>query len=313
MMSPDANGRIPAPWVGRPGALVFTVACLLVVLVFLQTLREAKYEVDRVYPQTLYVSSGTTLRQLALSFDSVLADIYWIRAIQHYGGTRRDDTSAKEYELLYPLLDIATTLDPRFNIAYRFGAIFLAEVHPNGPGRPDWAVALLQKGVHEVPDRWQYLQDIGFVYYWWQHDYEEAARWFRRASEIPGSPWWLRSLAANTLAVGGNRADSRVLWREIHESSDNEWMRQEAQRRLLQLDALDQVEQYRVAVERFTEREGSVPALWRDVIGNLVRPAAPLDPTGYPYVLDPLSGAVSVSPQSPLFPLPDELRAMGSP
>ena len=34
---------------------------------------------------------------------------------------------------------MATGLDPYFNIAYRFGAIFLSESKPDGPGRPDLA------------------------------------------------------------------------------------------------------------------------------------------------------------------------------
>ena len=38
--------------------------------------------------------------------------------------------AADDYPLLYPLLDLTTTLDPRFNIAYRFGAVFLAEPYP---------------------------------------------------------------------------------------------------------------------------------------------------------------------------------------
>ena len=34
--------------------------------------------------------------------------------------------AGEAYPLLYPMLDITTTLDPRFSIAYRFGSIFLA-------------------------------------------------------------------------------------------------------------------------------------------------------------------------------------------
>src|SRR6476469_802161 len=59
------------------------------------------------------------------------------------------------YALLYPMRDITTTLDPRFNIAYRFGAMFLAEPYPSGPGRPDLAIALLEKGLRERPDKWE--------------------------------------------------------------------------------------------------------------------------------------------------------------
>ena len=36
-----------------------------------------------------------------------------------------------------------------------------------------------------------------------------------RPSEVPGAPWWLRSLAATTLAQGGDRQSSRLMWEAI--------------------------------------------------------------------------------------------------
>ena len=101
----------------------------------------------------LYVRSGAALKRLALEYDALAADVYWIRAIQHYGGDRLDAGAgpARRYELLYPLLDITTTLDPYFKIAYRFGAIFLSEGYPGGPGRPDQSVALLRKAIAAQP------------------------------------------------------------------------------------------------------------------------------------------------------------------
>ena len=102
--------------------------------------------------------------------DALLADVYWIRALQHYGRERLKPSEARRYELLYPLLDLATTLDPRFTIGYRFGAIFLAEPHPGGAGRPDLAIALLKNGVARNPEKWDYYHDIGFIYYWNLHD-----------------------------------------------------------------------------------------------------------------------------------------------
>ena len=57
---------------------------------------------DRWYPrddpareQILYVTSGKALQRIALSFDAVLADVYWIRAIQHYGGDRLSGPTAQ--------------------------------------------------------------------------------------------------------------------------------------------------------------------------------------------------------------------------
>ena len=88
--------------------------------------------------------------------------------------------------MLYPLLDLTTTLDPYFSIAYRFGAIFLGEAYPGGPGRPDLAIALLQKGLAAQPEKWQYMQDLGFVYYWHMRDYKPRRP--RRSSAPPTCP-----------------------------------------------------------------------------------------------------------------------------
>ena len=109
-----------------------------------------------------------------------------------------------------PLVDLTTTLDPYFNIAYRFGAIFLSEAAPGGPGRPDQAVALLAKGIAAQPDKWQYPHDIAFVYYWHLRDFETAAQWFERAASYPNAPNWLKPLAASVLG-GGQRSRVRAV------------------------------------------------------------------------------------------------------
>lgn len=136
----------------------------------------------------LYVRSPEAVKRLALSYESLLADVYWIRAVQHYGTTKLSTDPAKEYDLLYPLLDLTTSLDPRFNVAYSFGSIFLAEPPPGGPGRADLAIALLEKGLRAQPRRWELAQSIGFVHYWWRQDYDEAAAWFARAAAFPNAP-----------------------------------------------------------------------------------------------------------------------------
>jgi len=297
------------PWWTRTRGCIALVIALTVIWVGLTVVREQRFSTFREERAVLFIQSGQVLERLALSFDALVADVYWIRAIQHYGRTKLSQNERKEYHLLHPLLDITTTLDPGFTVAYRFGAIFLTEAYPDGPGRPDLAIALLQKGIEHMPDKWQYYMDIGFVYYWWLHDSEEAARWFRKGSEVPGASWWLRSLAATTLAQGGNRSASRVLWRQIYDSADNEWMRTEALRRLAQLDALDDIDVFHTAVARFTAQAGGAPASWRDLVGAGLLTGVPRDPAGHPYVLEP-EGQVTVSSESPLFPLPAEPPAV---
>jgi tetratricopeptide (TPR) repeat protein len=268
---------------------------------------------DRLAPRgvareaVLYVPSPAVLGRMVLSYDALAADVYWMRAIQHFGSTRRAGAGVRKYELLYPLLDITTALDPKFNIAYRFGAIFLSEPPPGGPGRPDLAIALLERGLEARPDHWQYLQDIGFVHYWSRRDYAAAADWFDRAARVPGAPWWLRSLAANTRAAGGDRAGARALWTAIHQSAtDNEWLRHDAARRLQQLDAMDAVEQLQRLVDEWMRTAPPRPYTWEAIVRAGRLRGIPADPAGAVFHLTPDTARVAVAGDSPLRPLPDD-------
>ena len=250
----------------------------------------------------LYVRSPETMKRLALSYDSLLADLYWIRAVQHYGGTRLSTAPDKRYDLLYPLLDLTTSLDDRFNIAYYYGSTFLAEAPPGGPGRPDLAIALLEKGLRAQPDKWEFAQWIGFVHYWWRQDYQQAAAWFSRAAQFPGAPIWMAPLAASTLTEGGSRQASRFMWEEIARTAEDEWFRNEARRRLQQLDAMDQLDQLRTIAARFSEQRGAPASDWSELRATGYLKGTPVDPTGTPYRLD--AGVVTLDRSSRLWPLP---------
>lgn len=297
----------------RKAAAGVAITALLASTIGLEVLRDRQYGELASSGDVLYVRSPAVMTKLALSFDALLADVYWIRAIQHYGGTKRSNDPNKRYALLYPLLDIATSLDPRFVVAYRFGAIFLAEPYPGGPGRADQAIALLEKGVRATPEKWEYLEDVGFVYYWWLHDYRASAAWFERASRIKGAPWFLKSLAAVTLAEGGDRNRSRLLWQQMRETNDNEWLRRNAELRLAQLDALDQVDRLQAIIRVFEMRTMRRPESWAALVGAGALGGIPLDPSGTPYVLEPATGRVTVSERSPLYPLPVEPNAQPGP
>ena len=269
---------------------------------------------DRWYPRAeaertdvLYVRSPAAMKRLAFGFQALAADVYWIRAIQHYGGDRLDNRSEdapRRFELLYPLIDIATSLDPYFNIAYRFGAIFLGEPYPGGPGRPDQAVALLRKGIAAMPQKWQYYHDLAFVYYWRLHDFKAAGEWFQRAAEQPDAPAWLPSVAASVVTRSADRTTARFMWRQLLKS-EQPWIRNTAERSLLQIQALDQIDQLRATVILLGPgMEGRYG--WSRLVARGVLLGAPVDPAGTPYEIDPATGRVSVSPQSPLFPMPQE-------
>jgi hypothetical protein len=270
--------------------------------------RDAQFPRSESQERLMYLRSGRAAERVMLSFDSVAADAYWIRAIQHYGRDRRaahaQPRTGHEFELLQPLLDLTTSLDPRFNIAYRFGAIFLALPFPDGPGRVDQAIALLEKGLARTPNRWQYALDIGYLHYWYGHS-RDAAAWLARAAAMPNAPPWIQPIAAATLAQGGDRNGARQLLRE-QQKSEEKWIREAAGHRLRQLDAFDMLDKLRELVDAFYKSQHRYPAGPQELVqAGLLQTPGVLDPAGAPFEYDTQSNSFRLSEKSPLWPLPE--------
>lgn len=272
---------------------------------------QAVLEGTRVQAAAQGVQSGMpharlapVLRLLGIPFPAVAADICWIVAVQQFASLRHTPDPAAD-KALFELVDLTVTLDPGFVTAYRTGAVFLAEPPPLGPGDVRGALRVLRRGIAASPERWELRFDEGFLQYRLLGRYDEAAASFLRASRLRGAPWWLKPLAANTLAEGGRRAAARALWRAQLDESRLVWMRQQARRRLDQLDALDEIDRLRGIVEKARKAGLQPPYSWDALrMAGRLR-AAPLDPAGTPYLIAP-HGRVMLSPVSPLAPLPAE-------
>jgi hypothetical protein len=128
-----ASARSKQIWLATIG-----VPLLLLSLYPLQRSIAEKKESIAAQQQELLLRSGKLLKKLSLGYDSLLADIYWTRTVQYNGGILERGES--DFSLLAPLLDLTTDLDPRLDVAYQYGAIFLSEKVPAGAGRPDQAI-----------------------------------------------------------------------------------------------------------------------------------------------------------------------------
>jgi hypothetical protein len=223
--------------------------------------------------------------------------------VQYFGGKRLYAVD-KRFDLLEPLLEITTDLDPHLKIAYRYGAIFLSEPWPRGAGLPIKGIALADKGIANNPEHWRFYLDKGFIYYWHLQDYQEAARVFLEGSDIPGAPYWMAGTAARAATRGGDRETARILWRAIYESAENEQVRDNANTHLQQLDALDAIDELTLIVEAFDERTGHFPRSWDELVTARLLPEIPVDPTGEAYVLNPRDKKVELSDVSFLAGLP---------
>lgn len=253
----------------------------------------------RAQEEVLYVWSGEHVRTLSPGLENVLADVYWLRTVQYFGG-QRVFAKDKRFDLLTPLIDITTTLDPRFELAYRYGAAFLAEPFPIGAGQPEQAVALLERGARANPLSWRIQQDWGFFHFFFLNQAQRASEILIQASSIPGAPTWLRSSAADFLSKGGERATARAVWQHLYEQGE-EFMRENALFNLRRIDGLDAADAHTAAVKEFEARFGRRPRAL-DELGPAGLLRAPLaDAAGVPFDYDRDRGTVSVARKSYLW------------
>ena len=150
------------------------------------------------------------------SFDALAADVYWIRTIQHYGRDRKSRRTTGRFELLQPLLDLTTTLDPHFNIAYRFGAIFLAmRATRTGRAGPTRRSRCSRRDSTPNPTAGSTRTTSASFTTGTRATTRRRRDWFERAAAMPRAPAWIRPLAATTRRRAGIAQGARQMLTEL--------------------------------------------------------------------------------------------------
>jgi len=245
----------------------------------------------------LVLRSGKLLKALSLEYTPLLADLYWTRVVQYYGYKRAKHEA--NFELLWPLLDVTTTLDPNLLIAYRFGSTFLAEPAPRGAGRPDLGIALLERGLQANPEYWRFYEDLGFVYYFELKDYAKAAQAFAEGGKNPGAQIWMKVMAAKIAAEGESLSTSIFLWNDVYQTANDPAVKENALLHLQLLRVEEDCKQLDALADEFQKRLGRRPTRVNELIQAGLLPRLPVDPKGYPYVFGP-DGKAALNLDSPL-------------
>ena len=286
-MSPSRRVAITA------GTLL--VVCLLGSVFFLRRIDQIR--TGATLEDVLYISSPKAVKRLGLGYDGLLADLYWTRAVQYFGV--RHAARASHFNLLAPLLEITTTLDPHLVVAYQFGANFLSPKPPNGAGMPDKAIQLVNYGIQNNPNDWKLYYELGFIYYMDLKEYAKAADAFERGSHVPDAHPFLKILAAQMAQHAGDTQMARALWTTTYETSQDKQIRGNAIVHLRALQVDDDVTALENLVAQYSQATGRTPTSLADLVAAHRLRQVPFDPMGHPYKLVP-GGRVEVE-------FPDEI------
>jgi hypothetical protein len=235
--------------------------------------------------EVLYISSPQALKRLSLGYDGLVADIYWTRAVQYYGSKHHE--GARRFDLLAPLLEITTTLDPQLLVAYEYGANFLAPKPPNGAGMPERAIALEEFGIRNNPDAWQLYYNNGFIHYMELKDYAGAAASFARGAQVPNAHPFLAILAGKMAQHAGDLQMARMMWSTSYQTTKDKDVRANAVAHLRALQVDEDVTNLEALTSRYQQQTGRFPSSFSELEAAGMLRGTPRDPLGHSYKLLP--------------------------
>jgi hypothetical protein len=238
-----------------------------------------------------FIPNPERVRFAALGFNSVVADYYWLQAVQILGGARSNFSDLNV--ILAQLVDVTTTVNPWVDHPYRFAAVWLTDSEQNVRR----ANRLLERGVAYHPLDWRNRYYLGFNHFFYLEDTHEAARILSTAVALKGAPKYLGALAGRLRANQGDLETAAAFLIEMADSAVDGFARAEY------LKALDEIEVERAARVLDDARDAFAQRHGRDIdrVDDLIAgpgpvlsrlPAAHPHFPGFEWTLDGESGQI---------------------
>lgn len=165
---------------------------------------------------------------VALGFDNLLFDYYWLEFIQYIGDQKGRQSDHSEKAASY--LELLTAIDPHFVPAYYFAAITLGDQNQSAA-----AAAIIDRGIAANPDNWLLPYIGGMNQFLFAHDEHRAAKYYKMAARFPAAPDWLERQANILEAKIPSMIKEINVWDSMYHNSTSPEIKQRAQNRLVEL------------------------------------------------------------------------------
>jgi len=255
------------------------VLLLVIVLVGLAYRIDVRKTPHELMGELMYFPSGYAVRALSMGFQAPLADLIWLRFIQYYGEHRMSDA---RFELMYHILDILTTLDPKFIYAYTLGGLMLT----HDAERPDQAQQLLKKGMLMRPDDWRLPYMYAFINYVFINDYLTAKTYFGISARKPNAPDMPKRWHAFVTYVKlGDLKTALALWADFYNETKNPEEKQIAEIYIKSIKMKMDIEFLNNKVKEFVTEFGRPPMVLSELVASGLIDSVPDEPHEENYYL----------------------------
>lgn len=218
---------------------------------------------------------GRTLRVLALGFERLVADLFWLRTVYYIGD---EEVTAAGYPDAERLGELVTDIDPHFKSAYVLMNSVLTVLKPS----PDAAIQLLEKGIEHNPRSWKLHFLQGFTLFYDKHDYERAAEHIEKAYRL-GGPTYLQLLATRLYAEAGSPETAMAFVEARLRETGNPEVKRRLEQRYRSLWVTRDLARINRAIEGYRAARGEEPHGVDALVRAGLLDGEPRDPAGNRY------------------------------
>ncbi len=282
-------------------SIIFILLGFFAIWQISNSLEKKRPQLSQEFEDAELTFKSDTLAKYSLGLNGLFADWYWItslqylgkKAVQNKGNFQVDDLKSLNPKQLYPLLEAATNLDPKFVNVYSYGAIILPAIDESK------AIKLTEKGIANNPNEWRLYQHLGYIY-WKKGDFKKAAEIYKQGSTIDGVPTFMKMMAARVESEGGSRDIARQIYQQMYDEAGDETTKNLAASRLLQVESFEERDAINKILKDFLANNSRCAHNWREVfpaLKSLKLPpnnrqlildsnSSPIDPSKTSYLLD---------------------------
>jgi hypothetical protein len=223
----------------------------------------------------------------SLGFHAVMADYYWLQAVQIVGTSMRPED---EGTLLGRYIDVVTTVDPWVDHPYRFAAVWLTGSEKD----VRHANRLLERSFPYHPDEWRNRFYLGFNHFYYLEENGPAAHWLEEAAKLEGSPPYLAGLAARLRAGKAGLEVAAGMIRRFLADTDDPYAKAEYEKMLDQIETERRARLLDAAREAYRKGHGEDIQSVEDLLKGPypVLQELPPEPHGWEWVLSEKTGEI---------------------
>lgn len=211
-----------------PFATVLALGCCFIAQTRIDASRDVRFD-----EELLYLPNEKLLNHFTAGLNGVVADLLWLQCIQYTAKEFR--SQEHKFTWLEHMANTVTRLDPDFTGAYQYGGTLLAAIDNDGG-----AMELLERGIVARPDSWELPFEVAKVYILNRRDEAgspAAASYFltMTAERTPEHAEYFADWAQEMQVQHDMLTSGKHIWRDVLETSSDEFMRELAKRKLLEL------------------------------------------------------------------------------